>query len=128
LKLLTVILCSLALVACSEDEAVVAAKKAKNDAEVAARRAADAAIFEARNNEYEIKKAVLAILKDPDSAKFGEFTQINEVRACMTVNAKNSMGGYVGDQQAFLRKEGGKWMGYILEGATHDWCVRFNAS
>lgn len=72
--------------------------------------------------ESEAKKAVLAILKDPDSAKFGKFTQVNEERACLTVNAKNSMGGYVGNQQAFLNRVDGKWEAYFMD-VSHDWCI-----
>lgn len=73
-------------------------------------------------SEAEAKKAVLANLKDPDSAKFGKFTRVNEERACLTVNAKNSMGGYVGDQQAFLNKADGKWEAYFMD-VSHDWCI-----
>lgn len=42
-------------------------------------------------------------LKDPESATFGAL-YINEKTGagCLTVNAKNALGGYVGDQQAFL--------------------------
>lgn len=61
----------------------------------------------------EIKRAVLKVLIDPDSAKFGEVfiegsshlvnnyhIEDNFYRACITVNSKNSMGGYSGNQQA----------------------------
>ncbi len=75
-------------------------------------------------NEAEAKKAVLENLKDPDSAKFGKFTQINEELACMTVNAKNSMGGYTGDKQAFLKKEKGKWEVYSIKDISHDLCIK----
>lgn len=75
-------------------------------------------------SEAEAKKAVLANLKDPDSAKFGKFTQVGEERACMTVNAKNSMGGYTGDKQAFLKKVGGKWEFYFTQDISHDMCIQ----
>lgn len=52
-------------------------------------------------DEPDCKKAVLKALKDPDSAKFGKFT-VEGTRACLTVNARNSLGGYTGDQQAIL--------------------------
>jgi hypothetical protein len=42
------------------------------------------------------EKAVLASLRDPDSAKFGKFTLVGQDRACLTVNARNSVGGYTG--------------------------------
>jgi len=52
--------------------------------------------------ESDARKAVLNQLKDPGSAKFGEFTLINEHGACLAVNARNGMGGYPGEQQAML--------------------------
>lgn len=73
-------------------------------------------------SEAEAKKAVLANLIDPDSAKFGKFTQVGEDRACMTVNAKNSMGGYTGDKQALLKKVDGKWETYFMD-FSHDRCI-----
>jgi hypothetical protein len=75
-------------------------------------------------SESEAKKAVLANLKDPDSAKFGKFTQVGENLACMTVNAKNSMGGYTGDKQAFLKKVDGKWAFYFTQDMSHDMCIK----
>lgn len=71
----------------------------------------------------EAEKAVLDRLKDPDSAKFGEFTQVNERRACLTVNAKNSMGGYTGDQQAFLFKFGEEWTVVAIQETSHKTCT-----
>jgi len=46
-------------------------------------------------------------LKDPDSAKFREvhYNRNNGV-ACGLVNAKNSMGGYVGDRRFIVRAGG----------------------
>ena len=60
--------------------------------------------------EGQAKKAVRAVLKDPDSAKFGAFTKFDQNEACLTVNAKNSLGGYTGDQMIYLKKDhDGKW-------------------
>lgn len=73
--------------------------------------------------EAEAKKAVLDRLKDPDSAKFGEFTQVNERKACLTVNARNSMGGYTGDQQAVLMKYGEKWLAVAIVEVSHENCT-----
>jgi len=63
------------------------------------------------NDELSAQKAVLNSLKDPDSAKFRKFTIVNGtagqdslVKACLEVNAKNSMGGYNGFQIANLIK------------------------
>lgn len=51
------------------------------------------------------ERAVKDMLKNPDSAKFGDFYFNDKTKAgCLTVNAKNSMGGYTGDQQAFVIK------------------------
>lgn len=73
--------------------------------------------------ESEAKKAVLEILKDPDSAKFGKFTNIDNKAACLTVNARNSMGGYTGDQQASLIKQEGKWITMDIDEMSHDICI-----
>jgi hypothetical protein len=74
-------------------------------------------------SESEATKAVLESLKDPYSAKFGKFTEVGENRACMTVNAKNSLGGYTGDKQAFLKKIDGKWHFIGTEDVSHDMCI-----
>jgi hypothetical protein len=56
------------------------------------------------------EQAVRETLKDPDSAKFGEFYYNKSNRAaCLTVNAKNSMGGYTGDKQVLLSKGERGW-------------------
>ena len=73
--------------------------------------------------ESEAKKAVLDGLKDPDSAKFGKFLLVNETHACLTVNAKNAMGGYTGDQQAFLKKDDGKWRFVFSEEVSQKMCA-----
>jgi hypothetical protein len=55
------------------------------------------------------------MLKDPDSAKFGEFYYNKSTgRACLTTNAKNSMGGYTGNKQVYLTKDGEGWR-YVME-------------
>ncbi len=73
--------------------------------------------------ESDARKAVLENLKDPDSAKFGKFTNINDKAACLTVNARNSMGGYTGDQQACLIKQNGKWIAIDIYNQSHDMCI-----
>lgn len=72
--------------------------------------------------ESDAKKAVLGSLKDPDSAKFGEFTQVDEY-ACLTVNARNSMGGYTGDQQATLNLINKEWTVVSIAEISHDTCI-----
>jgi hypothetical protein len=74
--------------------------------------------------EGEAKKAVLEHLKDPDSARFGLFTQVDELVACLTVNAKNSVGGYIGNEQALLKRIDGKWEFYAVQDISHDECVQ----
>jgi hypothetical protein len=52
-----------------------------------------------------IKKAVRAKLKDPDSAKFKDEVVV-QTRACISVNAKNSYGGFTGATIAHLKNLG----------------------
>ena len=45
-----------------------------------------------------VKDEVRRNLKDPDSAKFGDYHLNSKTgRGCIEVNAKNDMGGYTGD-------------------------------
>lgn len=74
--------------------------------------------------ESEAKNAVLKSLKDPDSAKFSKFTNIDDKAACLTVNARNSMGGYTGDQQASLIKQEGQWIVVGIDKFAHELCVK----
>lgn len=47
----------------------------------------------------DVEDQVRAVLKDPDSAKFGTISMDDSGKvACGLVNSKNSFGGYVGDQ------------------------------
>jgi hypothetical protein len=73
--------------------------------------------------ESDARKAVLDSLKDPDSAKFGKFTQVNDKSACLTVNARNSMGGYAGDQQASLIKKENAWVVLNIDDRSHEMCI-----
>lgn len=80
------------------------------------------------SNESDARKAVLEHLTDPDSAKFGQFTLINDHGACLAVNAKNKMGGYTGEQQAILMrgdKERGnsEWRVTDFTKLSHEHCV-----
>lgn len=64
-----------------------------------------------------IKKAVRAELKDPDSAKFKDELVVR-TRACISVNAKNSYGGYTGATIAHLQNLGSdNWYVETLNGA-----------
>jgi len=62
------------------------------------------------SNQRSAEKAIREYLKDPDSARFGEFYYNAKLkRACFTVNAKNSMGGYIGNQQVLLTRTDNGW-------------------
>ena len=112
--------CALLLVACS-DPAAIAAKAAtleKIKQEAAAKAAQTEIAAKKMQDEAAARALVIARLKDPDSARFGRFDLGREgissngkrtAFACLTVNAKNSMGGYTGDQQVVLFLEDIAW-------------------
>jgi hypothetical protein len=60
----------------------------------------------------EAEQAVTASLKDPESARFGPVVGAVDVAgvkyACDTVNAKNGMGGYTGQQMYAVKWTGPK--------------------
>ena len=72
-----------------------------------------------------VKDAVRDDLVDPDSAQFGRVS-FNDDRtwACVEVNAKNRMGGYTGEVQTVLQKEGGHWRVYGSSAIAHEQCVK----
>jgi hypothetical protein len=82
--------------------------------------------------ESAAQKAVLSGLKDPDSAKFGKSSFIKNAKgssfACVTVNSKNSMGGYVGDKQALLMEVKDSWTVFGFEDISHDQCLSIVAA
>lgn len=111
-KLFFTFLTSALIVGCGAqvtDSGTTAAKKTATEAEKAL---------------TEAKTAVLATLKDPDSAKFGQWTVVNDELACLDVNAKNSYGGYTGMQSASMIKENGKWEVMVITKYGHDVCVQ----
>ncbi len=82
------------------------------------------------DQQSELVHAVLDGLKDADSAKFGRITVIDGGKgACVTVNAKNSAGGYNGFQQAILSNLSMTNMGmsgWLLVGimdVSHELCI-----
>lgn len=91
----------------------------------AERAAADAkkAAVEAERSLSEIKQAVLASLKDPESARFGQFTQVGDNHACIEVNARNSYGGYSGTTPFMVRKIDGKWTASTSLNFTYKICL-----
>lgn len=76
-----------------------------------------------------VKDAITERLKDPSSAEFGEISIVEGVGgklACATVNARNSFGGYTGEQQITLKHMGDAgwmWVGDATE-TSHESCVR----
>ena len=72
--------------------------------------------------------AVRTILKDPESARFGEI-YYNEFtkKGCLTVNAKNSIGGYTGDQQAFIRRTEQGWEATSIAEIDQEGCRQVHA-
>ncbi|MCK9246928.1 MAG: hypothetical protein M0P11_08265 [Anaerolineaceae bacterium] len=74
-------------------------------------------------SESSAQNAVAAQLKDPDSAKFGKFTKFGGDLACLGVNARNSMGGYSGMQQALLMKLGSGWDVIAINDISHQQCI-----
>lgn len=72
--------------------------------------AASFALTACDSNKSDAEEALRITLKDPESARFGEFyfnTRTN--KGCLAVNAKNSMGGYTGNQQAYMEKTAKGW-------------------
>lgn len=69
------------------------------------------------------EEAVRQNLKDPDSAKFGEFYYNEKTgRACLAVNAKNAMGGYTGERHALLVTDGDEWAVASMEAQSAAHC------
>ncbi len=74
------------------------------------------------------EKAVREALKDPDSAKFGEFYYNAATKnGCLTVNARNTMGGYTGNQQAVLTKHDGGWIVADIADIPQAYCKTYIA-
>ena len=86
-----------------------------------------ALMLAACGDESDAQKAVKSILKDPDSAKFGKTTLLKGADgkdyACVTVNAKNAMGGYVGDKQSVVIKLKDQWESLGTDDESHEQCI-----
>jgi hypothetical protein len=70
-----------------------------------------------------IQQAVREALNDPQSARFGTLSFARLTDACQTVNAKNKLGGYTGDQQAMVSKVNGRWVTLNIADVSHDQCL-----
>lgn len=70
-----------------------------------------------------VERTVRENLKDPESARFGTFYHNAKLkRACLTVNAKNSMGGYTGDKEVRLFQTDDGWLWTGEEEETPEDC------
>ena len=78
-------------------------------------------------DEDEAKQAVLIILKDPDSAKFGQLTTVPAKKyemACISVKVQSTFDDHEENKQALLgRVKGKKWEAKYLSDASHEQCV-----
>ena len=75
--------------------------------------------------EHQAKKDIRALMKDPASARFGRL-EVNNDRACLEVDGKDSSGAFTGMRTSFLKRNAqGKWGGYTLPGDQPRWdeCV-----
>jgi len=73
--------------------------------------------------ESELKSLTKERLKDPESARFGKITVLENV-ACVTISAKNGFGGYGNTTQFAFEKEKGNWKFFYDMELHHDDCVR----
>ena len=79
-------------------------------------------------NKGGAEEAVRENLKDPDSAKFGDFYYNDKThKGCLAVNAKNSMGGYTGYQLALVEKTGNGWQVSGINDVSLDICRKAHA-
>lgn len=82
---------------------------------------------ESQKTESDIQNAVPADMIDPNSAIFGELSfTASRNSACITVNGKNSFGGYTGNQQAIVRRDPqtGAWISTAVNShMSHALCI-----
>lgn len=70
------------------------------------------------SNQSGAEEEVRRNLKDPESAQFGDFYYNSTTKkACLMVNAKNSMGGYNGYSAIVLKKGDNGWE-YVSDNDT----------
>ena len=74
--------------------------------------------------ETQAQEAVRAVMSDPGSAKFGEFTlSESETEACLAVSGRSSSGEQGGNQQAALTKLETGWAVLGVDPISHSQCV-----
>ncbi|WAC43480.1 hypothetical protein OU997_14525 [Pseudomonas sp. SL4(2022)] len=81
------------------------------------------AISACNSAESEVQKVVIDNLLVRDVYKFGEFTEVNGLGACQTVNSVTADGRDTGDMQAFVIKKDGAWHFGRFVSSTHEECV-----
>ncbi|WCD81475.1 MULTISPECIES: hypothetical protein [Pseudomonas] len=74
--------------------------------------------------ESEVQKEVIDNLLVKDVYKFGEYTEVNGIAACQTVNSVRADGQETGDMQAFVMKKNGTWHFLRFIDSSHEECVQ----
>lgn len=122
ISLVTILSATVFLTACAPNQKMLDAQKEDAEFATAVKNInLDTADTGKRPNNYQVlvENAIREILKDPESAKFSKFTNprkevmvenrnfVYGYSTCVFVNAKNSYGGYTGNQLywAFIRND-----------------------
>ncbi|GAD62494.1 hypothetical protein [Aquipseudomonas alcaligenes] len=74
-----------------------------------------------QSERVQLAKSVGSALKDADSAKYAEMDVIPKKFACVSVNAKNSFGGYTGFKSVLVAYIDIDWF-YLQEVGSHSLC------
>ncbi|MDF9775383.1 hypothetical protein [Pseudomonas baetica] len=74
-----------------------------------------------QSERVQLVKSVGSALKDADSAKFAEMDVIPKKFACVSVNSKNSFGGYTGFKSMLVAYIDKSWF-YLQEVGSHSFC------
>ncbi|MDP3848429.1 MAG: hypothetical protein Q8R10_18585 [Pseudomonas sp.] len=75
------------------------------------------------SSESDVQKVVIENLLAKDVREFGEFTEINDIGACQTVNTLGSNGLETGDLQAAAMKVDDVWKFMTMQKISHEECV-----
>lgn len=97
---------------------IAAQEKAKTDAALKAQRDEDVIRHSAI---AAAKKAVVERLNDPESARFGKIVYRKNGYVCGYVNAKNQLGGYVGEREFMAAGVPAKAALYTDPGFEKSW-------
>ncbi|MGB4075078.1 hypothetical protein [Pseudomonas sp.] len=73
--------------------------------------------------ESDVQQVVIDNLLAKDVYKFGEFTEVNDLGACQTVNTMGTNGQETGDLQALLLKVDDTWKFISFDRVSHEECV-----